>query len=186
MVQPAPATGRRGFVFLSAGLVRWAAISAAWTRRCRVYCGARCNRRRLPGRRSRGSNNGASNALTQSYNSGTYAPNTARRRSSWITGTSILPKAGGIESNGGAALGTMSLTLVAGTNQTYRVAADCCAAGPSDYKRLGLAGFAGRYLAARRQQSSHREYRRSAELEPLPRVSSERVHARFGGWAICI
>jgi hypothetical protein len=41
----------------------------------------------------------------------------------------------------------MSLTLVSGTTHTYRVAADCCAAGASDYKRLGLAGFAGRYLA---------------------------------------
>ena len=43
--------------------------------------------------------------------------------------------------------GTMSLTLVSGTSQTFRVAGDCCAAGPNDYKRLGLSGFAGRYLA---------------------------------------
>jgi hypothetical protein len=41
----------------------------------------------------------------------------------------------------------MSLTLVGGTSHTFHVAQDCCAAGPSDYKRLGLAGFAGRYLA---------------------------------------
>ncbi len=93
-----------------------------------------------------GSNNGASNSLTQSYNSGTYAPNTAAPPF-FVDYRHFNPsEGGGIESNGGAALGSMSLTLVAGTNQTYRVAADCCAAGPSDYKRLGLAGFAGRYL----------------------------------------
>ncbi len=94
-----------------------------------------------------GSNNGASNALTQSYNSGTYAPNVATPPF-FVDYRHFNPsEGGGIESNGGAALGTMSLTLVAGTSQTYRVAADCCAAGPSDYKRLGLVGFAGRYLA---------------------------------------
>ena len=94
-----------------------------------------------------GSNNGASNALTQSYNSGTYAPNVATLPF-FVDYRHFNPsEGGGIESNGGAALGTMSLTLVAGTSQTYRVAADCCAAGPSDYKRLGLVGFAGRYLA---------------------------------------
>ncbi len=94
-----------------------------------------------------GSSKGASNALTQSYNSGTYAPNSAAPPF-FVDYRHFNPsEGGGIESNGGAALGTMSLALVAGTNQTYRVAADCCAAGSSDYKRLGLAGFAGRYLA---------------------------------------
>jgi hypothetical protein len=93
-----------------------------------------------------GSNNGASNALTQSYNSGTYAPNTALPPF-FVDYRHFNPSAGGgFESNGGAALGNMTLTLVAGTSQTYRVAVDCCAAGPSDYKRLGLVGFAGRYL----------------------------------------
>jgi hypothetical protein len=93
-----------------------------------------------------GSNNGASNALTQSYNSGTYAPNTASPPF-FVDYRHFNPaQGGGIESNGGAPLGNMSLTLVTGTAQTYRVAADCCAAGPSDYKRLGLVGFAGRYL----------------------------------------
>jgi hypothetical protein len=93
-----------------------------------------------------GSNNGASNALTQSYNSGTYAPDTALPPF-FVDYRHFNPsEGGGIESNGGAALGTMSLTPVAGTSQTYQVAADCCAAGPSDYKRLGLVGFAGRYL----------------------------------------
>lgn len=94
-----------------------------------------------------GSNNGASNSLTQSYNSGTYAPNTALP-AFFVDYRHFNPSAGGgIESSGGAPLGTMSVTLVAGTSQTYRVAADCCAVGPSDYKRLGLVGFAGRYLA---------------------------------------
>jgi hypothetical protein len=94
-----------------------------------------------------GSNNGASNALTQSYNSGTYAPDTALPPF-FVDYRHFNPsEGGGIESNGGAALGTMSMALVAGTSQTYQVAADCCAAGPSDYKRLGLVGFAGRYLA---------------------------------------
>ncbi len=93
-----------------------------------------------------GSNNGASNALTQSYNSGTYAPDVATPPF-FVDYRHFNPsEGGGIESNGGAPLGSMSLTLVSGTNQTYRVAADCCAAGPSDYKRLGLVGFAGRYL----------------------------------------
>jgi hypothetical protein len=93
-----------------------------------------------------GSNNGASNALTQSYNSGTYAPDTAAPPY-FVDYRHFNPaEGGGIESNGGAPLGSMSLALVTGTSQTYRVAADCCAAGPSDYKRLGLAGFAGRYL----------------------------------------
>jgi hypothetical protein len=94
-----------------------------------------------------GSNNGAGNALTQSYNSGTYAPNTATPPF-FVDYRHLNPsEGGGIESNGGAALGSMSLALLPGTTQTYRVAADCCAAGPSDYKRLGLTGFAGRYLA---------------------------------------
>jgi hypothetical protein len=94
-----------------------------------------------------GSNNGASNALTQSYNSGTYAPNSAIPPF-FVDYRHFNPsEGGGFESNGGAALGSMSMTLVSGTSQTYRVAADCCAAGPSDYKRLGLVGFAGRYLA---------------------------------------
>ncbi len=94
-----------------------------------------------------GSNNGASNSLTQSYNSGTYAPNTAAPPF-FVDYRHFNPSGGGgIESNGGAPLGNMSLTLVAGTSHTYRVAADCCAAGSSDYKRLGLVGFAGRYLA---------------------------------------
>jgi hypothetical protein len=93
-----------------------------------------------------GSNNGASNALTQSYNSGTYAPDAAAPPY-FVDYRHFNPaEGGGIESNGGAPLGSMSLALVAGTTETYRVAADCCAAGPSDYKRLGLAGFAGRYL----------------------------------------
>lgn len=94
-----------------------------------------------------GSNNGASNGLTQSYNSGTYAPNTATPPF-FVDFRHFNPSGGGgVEANGGAPLGAMSLTLVGGTSQTYRVNADCCAAGPSDYKRLGLAGFAGRYLA---------------------------------------
>jgi hypothetical protein len=94
-----------------------------------------------------GSNNGASNALTQSYNSGTYAPDTAAPPF-FVDYRHFNPaEGGGIESNGGAPLGNIALTLVSGTSQTYEVAADCCAAGPSDYKRLGLAGFAGRYLA---------------------------------------
>lgn len=93
-----------------------------------------------------GSNNGASSALAQSYNSGTYAPNTANPPY-FVDYRHFNPSGGGgIESNGGAPFGTMSLTRVAGTGQTYLVAGDCCAAGPSDYKRLGLAGFAGRYL----------------------------------------
>jgi hypothetical protein len=89
------------------------------THRCRIYCGVHvavgfflagvC-----------GSNNGASNALTQSYNSGTYAPNTALPPF-FVDYRHFNPsEGGGIESNGGAALGTMSLTLVAGTSQTYR------------------------------------------------------------------
>ena len=94
-----------------------------------------------------GSNSGASNALTQSYNSGTYAPDTAAPPF-FVDYRHFNPsEGGGIESNGGAALGTMSATLVTGTSRTYRVAADCCAAGASNYKRLGLVGFAGRYLA---------------------------------------
>src|SRR3984957_3945063 len=94
-----------------------------------------------------GSNNGASNALTQSYNSGTYAPNTAVPPF-FVDYRHFNPSGGGgIEANGGAPLGNMALTLVVGTSQTYRVAADCCAAGASNYKRLGLVGFAGRYLA---------------------------------------
>lgn len=93
-----------------------------------------------------GSNNGAGNALTQSYNSGTYAPNTAGPPFFVDYRHLNPPGGGGIESNGGAPLGAMSMSLAAGTTQTYQVAADCCAAGPSDYKRLGLAGFAGRYL----------------------------------------
>jgi len=94
-----------------------------------------------------GSNNGASNSLAQSYNSGTYAPN-APIPPFFVDYRHFNPAGGGgIESNGGAAFGSMSLTLISGTSQTYRVAEDCCAAGPSDYKRLGLAGFAGRYLA---------------------------------------
>ena len=93
-----------------------------------------------------GSNNGTSNGLTQSYNSGTYAPNSAAPPF-FVDYRHFNPSGGGgIESNGGAPLGNMSLTLVASTSQTYQVAADCCAAGPSDYKRLGLVGFAGRYL----------------------------------------
>jgi hypothetical protein len=92
------------------------------------------------------SNNGASNALAQSYSSGTYAPNTAMPPY-FVDYRHFNPSGGGgIESNGGAAFGTMSLTPVGGTSQTFQVAADCCAAGPSDYKRLGLSGFAGRYL----------------------------------------
>jgi hypothetical protein len=95
-----------------------------------------------------GSASGASSTFSQSYNSGTYAPQTAipeffvdyRHFNSAGGG-------GGYEINGGAPLGSMSLTLVAGTSNTYRVAADCCAAGASDYKRLGLTGFAGRYLS---------------------------------------
>jgi hypothetical protein len=94
-----------------------------------------------------GSNNGASNALTQSYNSGTYSPNSATPPF-FVDYRHFNPsEGGGIESNGGASLGSMSMSLVSGTSQTYQVAADCCAAGPTDYKRLGLAGFAGRYLA---------------------------------------
>jgi len=94
-----------------------------------------------------GSNNGASSSLAQSYNSGTYAPNAAIPPF-FVDYRHFNPSGGGgIESNGGAAFGSMSLTLVTGTSHTYRAAGDCCAAGPSDYKRLGLAGFAGRYLA---------------------------------------
>jgi hypothetical protein len=94
-----------------------------------------------------GSNNGASNSFAQSYNSGTYAPNAAIPPF-FVDYRHFNPSGGGgIESNGGAAFGSMSLTLVSGTSQTFQVAGDCCAAGPSDYKRLGLAGFAGRYLA---------------------------------------
>ncbi len=94
-----------------------------------------------------GSDNGASNSLAQSYNSGTYAPNAAIPPF-FVDYRHFNPSGGGgIESNGGAAFGTMSLTLVSGTSQTFQVAGDCCAAGPSDYKRLGLSGFAGRYLA---------------------------------------
>ncbi len=94
-----------------------------------------------------GSNNGASNSLAQSYNSGTYAPNAAAPPF-FVDYRHFNPAGGGgIESNGGAAFGSMSLTLVSGTSHTFRAAGDCCAAGGSDYKRLGLAGFAGRYLA---------------------------------------
>jgi hypothetical protein len=94
-----------------------------------------------------GSDNGASNSFAQSYNSGTYAPNTAIPPF-FVDYRHFNPSGGGgIESNGGAAFGTMSLTLVGGTSRTFQVAGDCCAAGPSDYKRLGLSGFAGRYLA---------------------------------------
>lgn len=93
-----------------------------------------------------GSNNGASNALAQSYNSGTYAADAAAPPF-FVDYRHFNPSSGGgIESNGGAPLGAMSMTLVPGTTQTYQVAADCCAAGASAYKRLGLAGFAGRYL----------------------------------------
>ncbi len=94
-----------------------------------------------------GSGNGASNSLAQSYNSGTYAPNAANPPF-FVDYRHFNPSGGGgIESNGGAPFGSMSLSLVSGTSQTFQVAADCCAAGPSDYKRLGLSGFAGRYLA---------------------------------------
>jgi hypothetical protein len=93
-----------------------------------------------------GSNNGASNSFAQSYNSGTYAPNVATPPF-FVDYRHFNPSGGGgPEANGGEPFGTMSLTLVSGTTHTYRVAADCCAAGSSDYKRLGLAGFAGRYL----------------------------------------
>src|SRR3984957_18388862 len=67
-----------------------------------------------------GSNNGASNALTQSYNSGTYAPNTAVP-AFFVDYRHFNPsEGGGIESNGGAALGNMSQTLGARTSQTYQ------------------------------------------------------------------
>ncbi|HTC33723.1 MAG TPA: hypothetical protein VK724_10145 [Bryobacteraceae bacterium] len=94
-----------------------------------------------------GSNNGASNSFAQSYNSGTYAPSAALPPF-FVDYRHFNPSGGGApEANGGDAFGTMSLTLVSGTSHTFHVAQDCCAAGPSDYKRLGLAGFAGRYLA---------------------------------------
>jgi hypothetical protein len=93
-----------------------------------------------------GSNNGASSSLAQSYNSGTYAPNAATPPF-FVDYRHFNPSGGGgIDSNGGAPFGTMSLSLVGGTSQTYQVSGACCAAGPSDYKRLGLSGFAGRYL----------------------------------------
>jgi hypothetical protein len=93
-----------------------------------------------------GSANGAHNALTQSYNSGTYAPDAAIPPFFVDYRHFNSAGGGGMELNGGAGFGTMSLTPVAGTSKTYQVAADCCAGGGSDYKRLGLIGFAGRYL----------------------------------------
>jgi hypothetical protein len=94
-----------------------------------------------------GSNNGASNSLAQSYNSGTYSPNSAAPPF-FVDYRHFNPAGGSApESNGGSPFGTMSLTLISGTSHTFQVAGDCCAAGASDYKRLGLAGFAGRYLA---------------------------------------
>ncbi len=69
------------------------------------------------------------------------------RHSLWTTGTLIHRGAGGSNRTEVRRSVAMSLSLVSGTSQTFQVAADCCAAGPSDYKRLGLSGFAGRYLA---------------------------------------
>ncbi len=40
--------------------------------------------------------------------------------------------------------GSMSMSLVSGTTQTYLVAGDCCTPNP-DYKRWGLSGYAGRF-----------------------------------------
>ncbi len=93
-----------------------------------------------------GSSKGAPFEISQAYNSGTYAAHTADL-AFFVDYRHFNPSnGGGYELNGGAGFGSMSLTLVAGTSKTYRVAADCCANGSSDYKRLGLSGFAGRYM----------------------------------------
>lgn len=93
-----------------------------------------------------GSASGASSNLIQSNDSGTYASQSAKPPF-FVDFRHFNPGGGGgYEINGGAGFGSMSLTPVAGTSHTYLVAADCCAAGTNDYKRLGLMGFAGRYL----------------------------------------
>jgi hypothetical protein len=93
-----------------------------------------------------GSSNGLGYYNTQSYDNGTYTSGAANPHF-MVDFRHLNPGSGnGPELNGGSGIGILiTVTPVVGTNQSYLIT-DGGSFGSSDYKRLPMYGYAGRYL----------------------------------------